>query len=102
MLWLAFEFGGKFNLQVVEGRMNAVQYQRLLTEANIVENGVMIGGEQFIFQQDNTPHHSVSSFLTFHLSYCIFNVIYAGEKHLNVVYGQRLFHMGNSKSLSLC
>ena len=101
MLWLAFGCGGKFNVQVVEERMNAVQYQRLLTQANIVESGVMIGGEQLIFQQDNAPPHSASYFLTFHLSYCIFNVISAGEKHLNVVYGQRYSTDGVIGSFSL-
>ena len=72
MLWLAFGLGGKFNRKVVEGRMNAVQYQRLLTQANIVENGVMIGGEKLISQQGNAPPHSVSSLLTFRLFLMLF------------------------------
>jgi hypothetical protein len=62
MVWGAFSYGGKFELKIVRGNMNAEKYQQLLEAANIEDNGSLFAGEDFIFQQDNAPPHSVSFF----------------------------------------
>jgi hypothetical protein len=41
--------------------MNAIGYQQLLENVNLIENGSLIDGENFIFQHDNAPPHSTHS-----------------------------------------
>lgn len=71
MMWCAFGYGGKFSLKIVRGRVTALAYQRMLQEVNIVENGEVIGGDGFVFQQDNAPPHAVSLFYAW---FCLFSV----------------------------
>jgi hypothetical protein len=61
MVWGAFGYGGKLDLQICRGRMNAIGYQQLLENVNLIENGSLIAGENFIFQHDNAPPHSAHS-----------------------------------------
>lgn len=60
MLWCGFGYGGKFDLKVVTGRINAERYQQMLHEVDLVNNGELFGGQNWIFQQDNAPPHAVS------------------------------------------
>jgi transposase len=60
MIWCAFGYGGQLDLKIIRGNLNAAKYQQLLQSVNLPENGVIIGGKQFIFQQDNAPPHTVN------------------------------------------
>ncbi len=72
MMWCAFGYGGKFNLHVLRGRVNAIGYQEMLEQVDLVENGELIAGEGFVFQQDNAPPHSVRYILFIKSIYSIF------------------------------
>lgn len=61
MIWEAFGRGGKMELQCVGSRMNAVGYQRMLSNANVREKGRDFCGVNWIFMQDNGPIHKARS-----------------------------------------
>ncbi len=69
MVWGGFAYGGKLPLRKCVGTMNAVKYQDLLGSLNLRDEAPIIAGEQFIWQQDNAPCHSVS------FSYIILDVL---------------------------
>lgn len=52
--------GGKSEIVFIDGRMNAQRYQEML-EAQLIGIGAQIGGQDWIFQQDNAPIHSAAS-----------------------------------------
>ena len=63
MVWGAFGFGGCLPLMECRGNMTALRYQDLLQRVNLEDNGELVGGEGFTFQQDNAPIHYVSLIL---------------------------------------
>ena len=62
MTWAGFGSGGRTSLAIVDGRMNAVGYQQLL-ENHLLPHGARIGGNDWIFQQDNARIHTARSTL---------------------------------------
>ena len=60
MVWGCFGIGGKLQLQILRGRMTALTYQNMLDISDLNDIGSLIGGTNFVFQQDNAPIHSVS------------------------------------------
>lgn len=72
MLWCGFGFGGKFDMKLVRGRINALGYQQMLQEVDLVNNGELFAGENFVFQQDNAPPHAVRNVIIFCLLILIF------------------------------
>lgn len=79
MFWGAFAYGGTLPLKECRGRMNAPAYQELLRSVNLLDNGELIAGEHFVFQQDNAPCHSVlfSLFFMFFMRF-VLGSIYIG------------------------
>ena len=63
MFWFCYGYGGKLEQRLVRGRMSAIDYQAILTEADIVGNGELLCGENFTFQQDNASIHAVALLL---------------------------------------
>lgn len=59
MIWCGFGYGGKLELQILRGRVTAIAYQNMLQNLNLEENGELIGGGDFVFQQDNASPHAV-------------------------------------------
>jgi transposase len=57
MVWAAFGSRCKTELIFVEGRQNSSSYIKLL-QNHLVPNGVLIGGPNRIFQQDNSSVHA--------------------------------------------
>ncbi len=57
MVWAAFGSRCKTELIFVEGRQNSSSYIELL-QNHLVPNGVLIGGPNRIFQQDNSSVHA--------------------------------------------
>ena len=60
MVWGGFAYGGKLDLQFINGRINAEGYRNMLEGLELLENGSIIAGEPFYFQQDNAPIHKVN------------------------------------------
>jgi len=58
MIWGCFGMNGG-RLAVVNGRMNAQMYTELL-ESELLPFGVDMGGENWVFQQDNAPIHDAN------------------------------------------
>lgn len=57
MVWGAFGFNGITSLAFVSGRQKSKYYQETL-KSHLLPFGSMIGGETWIFQQDNAPIHT--------------------------------------------
>ena len=64
MTWGAFGFDGKSDLCIVPGRMNSIQYCNMLSEC-LLPVAARIGGQSWIFQQENAPLHVSSTQKTF-------------------------------------
>lgn len=60
MVWGAFGSNGKMELAFVDGRMDSPKYQAML-DTYLVPFGPIIGGQNWIFQQDNAPCHASKS-----------------------------------------
>ena len=59
MVWGAVGYGGKFPLMECPKKMNAERYVDMLERTDFVDTAMVVGGETFIFQQDNAPVHKV-------------------------------------------
>jgi transposase len=57
MVWGGFGYSGKTPLVVINGKQNSQNYIRQL-ELNLVPFGEEIGGEEWLFQQDNAAIHT--------------------------------------------
>lgn len=60
MIWAAFSSSEKVELAFVNGRMNGPKYQAML-EQHLLPFGPVLGGADWIFQQDNAPCHASKS-----------------------------------------
>lgn len=60
MVWGAFSYAGKCDLQRVDGKMNSDSYQRMLFRS-LIPFGPLLGGAKWKFQQDNAPSHTSKS-----------------------------------------
>ena len=58
MIWGAFSFNGKMELQVVQGRQTATGYVDMLQRASLLTEGPRLCGNDWIFQQDNAAIHT--------------------------------------------
>lgn len=85
MMWCGFAYGGKLELKIIRGRINAAAYCQMLEEVDLVENGGLIGGDDFIFQQDNAPIHSVTLFLILYLQIVNKSITCLGSTHKDMV-----------------
>lgn len=56
MVWGAFAYDGKCDLQRVPGKMDSICYQQLLYQ-HLIPFGPFLGGSNWKFQQDNAPCH---------------------------------------------
>lgn len=56
MIWASFGWHGKTEIVFLEGRIDAKKYQETLKN-HLLNNGAEIGGENWIYQQDNAPIH---------------------------------------------
>lgn len=56
MIWGAFSFNGKMELQVVQGRQTATGYVDMLQRASLLTEGLC--GNDWVFQQDNATIHN--------------------------------------------
>ncbi|KAK3513042.1 hypothetical protein QTP70_000198 [Hemibagrus guttatus] len=57
MIWGAFSFNGKMELQVVQGRQTAAGYVDMLQQASLMTEGPCLCGNDWVFQQDNAAVH---------------------------------------------
>lgn len=57
MIWAAFGWNGTTPVAFILNRMNAAAYQDML-EQHILPFGRLLGGPNWIFQQDNAPIHN--------------------------------------------
>jgi transposase len=60
MIWAGFGWNGKTDMAFIDGRMNASGYQTMLEEY-LLPKGVEIGGQNWMFQQDNASIHNAKS-----------------------------------------
>lgn len=60
MMWGAFGYYGKSELQSVPVRSNSSDYQAIL-QSGLIRDGSKMGGRGWIFQQDNAPIHTSAS-----------------------------------------
>ncbi|RWS09069.1 Transposable element Tc3 transposase-like protein [Dinothrombium tinctorium] len=60
MVWAAFSATGKTSIAFIDGRMNASKYQDLLGDY-LLPDGPVIGGEEWLFQQDNAAIYRAAS-----------------------------------------
>ena len=60
MVWGAFSSSGKVELAFVNGRMGSPMYQAML-QTYLLPFGPIIGGQNWVFQQDNATCHSSKS-----------------------------------------
>lgn len=60
MVWGAFSANGKVELAFVNGRMDSIRYQKMLN-THLLAFGPVIGGQDWVFQQDNAPCHASKS-----------------------------------------
>lgn len=58
MIWGAFSFNGKMELQVVQGRQMATGYVDMLQRASLLTEGPRLCGNDWVFQQDNAAIHN--------------------------------------------
>lgn len=56
MIWASFGWHGKSDICFVDKRFKAIDYQNMLKD-HLVNFGVKMGGNEWIFQQDNVPIH---------------------------------------------
>ena len=57
MIWGCFSANGIGRMEIIEGKMNAAKYIRILS-TNLLKSAADTGmGRDFIFQQDNDPKH---------------------------------------------
>ena len=57
MVWGAMSASGVMKLEVIQGRMNAKGYIKMMREASLKSEGIRLAGQNWIFQQDNAPIH---------------------------------------------
>lgn len=57
MVWGAFGFNGKSDLVILNGRQKKENYLELV-QTQLETYGTKIGGQNYIFQQDNAPIHT--------------------------------------------
>jgi len=60
MVWGAIGWRGKSDLIICEGKMDSEYYQEVL-ELGLLDCAKRIGGQNFIFMQDNAPIHKSAS-----------------------------------------
>jgi hypothetical protein len=60
MVWAAFGFGGQTEIIFIDTRMDSKTYQELLRD-NLLPFAANIGGQEWVFQQDNAPIHASNS-----------------------------------------
>jgi hypothetical protein len=60
MVWAGFSANGKTAMAFISGRQNAEAYQ-LMLEDHLLPFGPLIGGQNWIFQQDNASIHAATS-----------------------------------------
>ncbi|MCI4388749.1 hypothetical protein PGIGA_G00089470 [Pangasianodon gigas] len=58
LIWGAFSFNGKMELQVVQGRQTAAGYVDMLQQASLLTEGPRLCGKDWVFQQDNAEVHN--------------------------------------------
>ena len=63
MIWACFSYYGKGKLVFIDDTINALRYQRVLSE-NLIESVNMMGLDSFIFQ-DSAPAHSSKLLMQF-------------------------------------
>lgn len=56
MIWASFGWGGKSSICFVDGRMNSAGYREVLKN-HLLDVGHIMGGSNWILQQDNAPVH---------------------------------------------
>ena len=56
MIWGAFSLNGQSEICFIDTRLKALDYQNILKK-HLVDIGEKIGGEKWVFQQDNAPVH---------------------------------------------
>ncbi len=57
MVWAAFSYDGKSEIVFLNGHQNSADYIQVLTEY-LLPAGEEIGGEEWLFQQDNASIHT--------------------------------------------
>lgn len=60
MVWASFGWNGKSEICFIDERMNAENYRQLLND-HLTHIGSTIGGDKWIFQQDNAPIHRANA-----------------------------------------
>ena len=61
MLWGCFASNGVGEMEIIEGKMNALKYQDILSR-NLLRSAIALQlGSKFTFQQDNDPKHTAKS-----------------------------------------
>lgn len=68
MIWAAIGTRGKSSIAFIDGNINSEQYQGILTNT-LLPCGARIGGNRWVFMQDNAPihtSHSTTEFLANH------------------------------------
>jgi transposase len=56
MIWASFGYFGKSEICFIDSRLNAKRYREILKN-HLVDIGHLIGGSDWLFQQDNAPVH---------------------------------------------
>ena len=57
MVWAGFSWNGKTDIAFMNGKQNTQKYLEIL-ESNLIPSKDRLGGENFIFQQDNARIHT--------------------------------------------
>ncbi len=58
MIWGAFSFNGKMELQIVQGRQTAAGYVVMLQRASLLTKGPRLCGNGSVFLQNNAAVHN--------------------------------------------
>ncbi|KAL0176570.1 hypothetical protein M9458_028900, partial [Cirrhinus mrigala] len=58
MMWGAFSFNGKMELQVVQGHQMTAGYVDMLQYASLLTEGPRLCGNDWVFQQDSAAVHN--------------------------------------------
>jgi len=57
MVWAAFSWNGTTDIVFIDGRLNSLGYRKVL-EDHLLPKAAEIGGQEWIFQQDNAAIHT--------------------------------------------